>query len=103
MANANPPKKNQAFAFTLCLNDMAVAGSFKANPTLASGGFKIDKDQGGFSNLGTLPTVSPAAGVAVLASLSNTEMNADIVTITGIDQTTPKEWADFSITILTTA
>lgn len=99
----NPPKKAQAWQATICLNDMAIAGAFKANPTLAAGDFKIDKDGAGFNNLGTLPTVSPAAGVAVLVVLTGTEMTADIVTITAIDQTSPKEWADWSVSILTTA
>ncbi len=103
MANVNPPKKNQAFSFTAGLDDMAVAGALKNTPTLASGDFKIDKDGAGFNNLGTLPTVTPAANVAVLFTLTNTEMNADIVTIIGVDQTTPKEWADFYLCILTTA
>jgi hypothetical protein len=103
MANVNPPKKNQAFSFTAGLDDMAVVGSLKSTPTLASGDFKVDKDGGGFNNLATLPTVTPSSNVAVLFSLSATEMNADIVTIIGVDQTTPKEWADFFLCVLTTA
>ena len=102
MANANPPKKAQAFSGSFCLSDMAVAGRFKVNPTIAAGDFKIDKDQGGFANFATLPTVSPAGGVEVFFTLSATEMTADIVTLTGIDQTTPGEWADWNLTILTT-
>lgn len=82
--------------------DQAVAGAFKANPTLASGDWKVDIDGGGFTNLGTLPSVSPAAGVAVLVTMAQAEMNGDVITVTGIDQTTPKEWADFSLVFLTT-
>lgn len=99
----NPPKKNQALLFRCCLMDQAVAGSFKANPTLASGDWKVDIDGGGFTNLGTLPSVSPAAGVAVLVTLAQAEMNGDVITVVGSDQTTPKEWSDFSLVFLTTA
>ena len=103
MANANPPKKNQAFACRIGLDDMGVAGSLKSSPTLASGDFKVDIDGGGFTNLGTTPTNSPSSSVAVLLSLSSSEMNGDVITIAGVDQTSPKEWADFFLCILTTA
>jgi hypothetical protein len=99
----NPPKKNQQLLMRLALEDVANPGSFKANPTIAAGDWKIDKDGGGFNNLTTLPTVSPSASVGVLLTLSATEMNADVVTVTGIDQTSPKEWNDFVVTFLTTA
>lgn len=99
----NPPVKNQAWSTRISLQDMTVVGSLKANPTLASGDWKVDIDGGGFNNLGTLPTVSPASGVAVLLSLSAAEMNGDVITITGIDQTSPKEWADYFLCINTTA
>ena len=99
----NPPKKNEDFIFRIALNDLAVAGAFKSNPTIATGDFKVDKDGGGLTNLTTLPSVSPAASVLVLITLSATEMNADSVTVVGIDQTNPKEWSDFVINIPTTA
>ena len=76
-------------------------GSFRSSPTLAAGDFKVDKDGAGLNNLATLPTVSPAASVGVLISLSATEMTADVVTIVAIDQTSPKEWADFVVSIPT--
>lgn len=98
----NPPVKNEDFKFSVGLEDLANAGSFKANPTLAAGDVKVDKDGAGFSNLTTLPTVTPAGGVRVEVSLSATEMNADVVTVTFIDQTSPKEWADLLISIPTT-
>lgn len=103
MAASNPPKRAQAFLVDLILNDMAVAGSFKSNPTLAAGDFKVSKDGGALANLTTLPAVSPAASVVVTLSLSATEMTADRVTVVGIDQTSPKEWADWAISIPTTA
>lgn len=98
----NPPKKGEDFKIRVSLGDMANPGSFKANPTIAAGDFKVDKDGAGLTNLTTLPTVSPAGSVCVLIELSATEMNADVVTIVGIDQTATKEWADFAVSIPTT-
>lgn len=103
MANTNPPKKNQAFHFTIGLRDMANPGSFKSSPTLASGDFSVDTDGAGFGALSTTPTVTPASSTAVLVSLSTTEMNGDRITFRAIDQTSPKEWADVQVCILTTA
>lgn len=99
----NPPKRGEDFGFSISLEDMGAAGSFKANPTIAAGDFKVSKDDGAFANLNTLPSVAPASGVAVKLILSATEMTADKVYVTWIDQTSPKEWADGSICILTTA
>lgn len=99
----NPPVKNEDFVVYITLIDADNNLSFKANPTIASGDFQISKDGGAFANLTTLPTVTPASGVAVKISLSATEMNADNILVTGIDQTDPKEWADFSLSIPTTS
>lgn len=98
----NPPKKNEDFLIRIALKDASVPTSFKSSATLASGDFKVDKDGAGLNNLGTPPSVSPAASVLVLLTLSATEMNADVVTIVGIDQTAPKEWCDFVLSIPTT-
>lgn len=98
----NPPKKNEDFKIRVCLKDMAVNGRFKANPTIAAGDFKVTTDAGGFGNLATLPTVSPAAGKAVLIELSAGEMNGDVITVVWSDQTDPPEWADGFISIPTT-
>ncbi len=99
----SPPVKNEEFKIRVSLEDYANPGNFKSSPTIAAGDFKVDKDAGGLNNLATLPTVSPAASVCVLIELSATEMNADVVTIVCIDQTSPKEWADLVIAIPTTA
>lgn len=106
----NPPIKNQDFIIRIALADMNTPGSFKSNPTIAAGDFKVDKDGGGYTNLSTLPSLSPSASpsseadnVTVLLTLSSTEMNADVVTVIGIDRTTPKEWADFVLSIPTTS
>ena len=98
----NPPVKNEDFIIRISLADMNIVGSFKSSPTIAAGDFKVDKDGGGLNNLSTLPSVDPAASVLVKVALSSTEMNADVVTIVGIDQTSPKEWADFVVSIPTT-
>jgi hypothetical protein len=99
----NPPVKNEDFIVYVCLNDMANPGAFKSNPTIAAGDFTVSKDGGSFANLTTLPTVTPASGVAVKISLSATEMNADNVLVVWRDQTTTKEWADGYLSIPTTA
>lgn len=99
----NPPVKNEDFKIRIALEDMTSLGSFKASPTIASGDFKVDKDGGGLTNLSTLPTVDPASSRLVLITLSATEMNADVVTIQCVDQTSPKEWADVIISIPTTS
>jgi hypothetical protein len=98
----NPPKKAEDFLIRVSLEDCNAPGSFKAAPTIAAGDFKVDKDGGGLTNLATLPTVSPAASVLVLITLSATEMTADVVTLVCIDQTTPKEWCDLVLSIPTT-
>lgn len=99
----NPPVKGEDFKVRIALSDLAVPGSFKSSPTIAAGDFKVDKDGAGLNNLTTLPTVSPTASVCVLVELSAAEMTADVVTIVGIDQTTPKEWCDFVLSIPTTS
>lgn len=98
----NPPVSGEDFQIRISLSDMASGGSFKSNPTIALGDFKVDKDGGGLNNLTTLPSVDPAASVLVKIALSATEMTAGVVTVVGIDQTSPKEWADFVLSIPTT-
>lgn len=98
----NPPTKNEDFIIYIALQDMNNPESFKANPTIASGDFKVSKDGGALANLSTLPSVEPASSIWVKITLSNTEMNADNVSIQGIDQTAPKEWSDWAISIPTT-
>lgn len=99
----NPPIKNEDFIAYIALENMSSPGSFKANPTIAAGDFQVSKDGGAFANLATLPAVTPASGIAVKITLSSTEMNADSVFVQCIDQTVPKEWADFAFYIPTTS
>ncbi len=98
----NPPVKNEDFKIRVGLAAIDAPG-LKSSPTIAAGDFKVDKDGAGLNNLATLPSVSPGSSVCVLLELSATEMNADVVTIVGIDQTNPKEWNDFILSIPTTA
>jgi len=98
----NPPIKNEDFIIYVALADANTAAAFKANPTIATGDWKVSKDGGALTDLTTLPAVTPAASVLVKVSLSATEMNADVVSIVGVDQTAPKEWADFVLSIPTT-
>ena len=99
----NPPVSGEDFVLYIALNDAADPTSFVANPTIATGDFKISKDGGTTANLTTLPVVTPAGGVGVKITLSLTEMTADNVSIIGIDQTATKEWCDFYLSIPTTA
>ena len=99
----NPPKKNEDFLIRIALEDYTNPGNFKSNPTLVAGDFKVAVDAAALANLGTLPSVSPASTVCVLITLSAAEMNGDIITLVGVDQTAPKEWADVVLSIPTTA
>jgi hypothetical protein len=99
----NPPVKNQDFVVRIALEDMINPGQFKSSPTIASGDFKVDKDGGGLTNLSTLPTVDPSGSKLVKITISSTEMNADVVTLVCSDQTSPPEWADYVVSIPTTA
>lgn len=98
----NPPKKNEDFILYISVEDYANPGNFKTNPTIASGDFQVSKDGGAFANLSTLPAVEPASSRMIKVTLSSTEMNADNVVIQGVDQTAPKEWSDFILSIPTT-
>lgn len=94
------PKKNSAFIMYAALVDASDSRRFKSGPTIASGDFKVSKDGGAFATLTNLPV---ATGVAVQLSLTSTEMNADNVTISCIDQTSPPEWLDQVINVQTSA
>lgn len=98
----NPPKKGEDFICRIAVEDMSSPGSFRINPTVAAGDFKVDKDGAGYADLATLPTVDPAGTATIKITLSATEMNADVVTVKGVDQTVTKEWADFVLCIPTT-
>jgi len=98
----NPPIKNEDFIIRIALQDASDPKSFKSNPTIASGDFKVDIDGAGLNNLATLPSVNPASSVLVKITLASSEMNGDVITVVGIDQTATKEWADYVFSIPTT-
>ena len=99
----NPPKTGEDFIFYAALPSASTPGTFQSNPTIAAGDFKVSKDGGALANLNTLPAVTPASSIWVKFTMSATEMTADNVSIQGIDQTSPKEWADFAVHIVTQA
>lgn len=103
MATYNPPVRAEAFQIQVALEDYANPGNFKSNPTLAAGDVKVVKDGGATANITTLPSAGPASSVFITVALSATEMTADVVSISFIDQTSPKEWSDLFISIPTTA
>lgn len=98
----NPPVRGEDFKMRIALENFASPGSFKSSPTIAAGDFQISKDGGALANLNTLPAVEPAASIWIEIILSATEMTADDVVVQAIDQTSPKEWSDWGICILTT-
>lgn len=98
----NPPVKNEDFVFRIAVEDYNNPGNFKANPTIAAGDFQVSKDGGAFANLTNLPAVEPAASRWIEIIMTSTEMNADTVVVQWVDQTSPKEWADGGVCILTT-
>ena len=102
VAPYNPPIKNQDFRFPIALRSYADPAVFLTNPTLASGDVQLSKDGAAFANLTTLPSVSPASSGQVRADLTATEMNADEVMVRFKDQTSPPEWIEEWVAIITT-
>lgn len=98
----NPPIKNEDFIIRIALRSASDPKSFQSNPTIAAGDFKVDVDGGGLANLNTIPSVSPASSVLLKITLSSSEMNGDVISVVGIDQTATKEWCDFCFSIPTT-
>lgn len=96
------PKKNTQFIFYVSLTDQANTKLFKANPTLATGDFKVSIDGGTLTDLATLPTVTPASGRMVKVTLSTSEMNGDNVTFVAVDAA-GAEWCDLMVNIQTSA
>lgn len=102
MPTYNTPKKNTAFKFYIGLVDQSNTKLLKANPTIASGDFKVSIDGGAFANLTTLPSANPASGRAVMVDLSAAEMNGDNIVVQCVDAA-GAEWCDQIINLQTTA
>lgn len=99
----NPPKTGEAKVFYAHLTDIQDSNSFKISPTIAAGDFKICKDDGAYSNLTNIPTVSPSGSSRIKFNLTAGEFTGSNISIKGVDQTDPKEWADFALEIPTTS
>lgn len=100
MGNYPFPVKNTAYIFYVGLISQSNTKVLQANPTLASGDFQVSIDGGAFANLGTLPTVTPAAGTSVKVSMASGEMNGDNIVIACIDAA-GAQWCDQFINIQT--
>ena len=100
MAEYVLPKRGVAWIGYIGLVSQADTKLLIASPTLAAGDFKISKDGGATANLTTLPTNTPAASSQIKISLSATEMEADNVSIIGIDAA-GAEWCSFHLNIQT--
>ncbi len=98
MAENTVPKKNVAYTFYVALVATSNRPDLQANPTLAAGDAQVSTDGGAFGNLGTLPVVTPASGVAVKVVLSASEMNGDNLTVKFIDAA-GGEWDDLFVEI----
>ena len=71
----------------------ASSQDYKSNPTIAAGDFKVSTDGSGWTNLDTLPSLSPAADIQVKFTVSIAEMTGKKVTIQAIDAA-GAEWED---------
>lgn len=104
MTSYNPVVKNASGGAILytALFPRTPTGQTQDNPTLASGDVKISIDGGSYTNLGTLPSVSPAGSDNVKITLSQAETNGDNITIRFRDQA-GAEWCDQHIALQTVA
>ena len=90
------PVRATAYTFYVSVIDSADSTSFKLNPTIAAGDFKVSTDGSTFANLSTLPVVTPSGSIAILVSLSVLEMTGDKIVVRGID-VAGAEWDDIMI------
>lgn len=102
MATFVPAKRATQFIFYGGVASQANTKILQANPTIAAGDFKVSIDGGALANLGTLPTVTPAAGKMIKFTLSVAEMTGDNITVVGSD-VAGAEWCDFINNIQTAA
>jgi hypothetical protein len=91
------PKSGVAYQLFVVLDSRAETG-FQVNPTIAAGDFQVSTDGGAFSNLDTLPVVTPAGSRTVQVDLSAAEMTGDKVTVLGVDAA-GDEWSDIFVFI----
>jgi hypothetical protein len=89
------PIKGLPWTFPITLDSVLNSG-FQVNPTLSAGDFQISLDGSAFSNLATLPVVSPAGSAQVLISLSGAERDADVALLLAVDQA-GDEWEQLAV------
>lgn len=90
------PKKDVAYKFFITLGDKNDSSKFKADPTLATGDFKVSVDEGvTFDDLDTPAVVTASGSIWVKISLTTAEMADNKVLFQAID-VAGDEWSDFS-------
>jgi len=95
-------QRNQAAVFSVAFEDPADPDTLFPNPPLAAGDIRISINGGAFANPATPAAVLPAAGPAVVITLSAAEMNGENIVILCEDQDAPEIWVPLVITIHTT-
>ena len=93
------PIRNQAHTYRVDLID-PLTNTWRTNPTIAVGDFRVSVDGGALANLATTPTVEPAGSSQVRIALSAGEMNGEIVRVYGRDP--DGQWEDVVIEFVTT-
>jgi len=94
----NPPLYGVAYDFYISVVDQANTKLFKSSATIASGDFQVSIDGGSLANLGTLPSVTPAASKIIKVSLSASEMQGTNIVVRWSDAA-GSEWCDGMINI----
>src|SRR3990172_5899681 len=102
MATFVPAKRATQYITFVGLVDQANTKLLKSSATIAAGDFKVSIDGGALANLGTLPTVTPAASKMVKITLSVAEMTGDNITVVASDAA-GAEWCDLEINLQTAA
>ena len=92
------PVFNTAYSFYVSLADALDPSTFRVNPTIALGDFKISIDGSAFTNLTNTPVTDPVGGIAVLVTLTDAEMDGEKVNIQAIDAA-GDEWEEVLISI----
>lgn len=95
----NYPLKKTEYTFNTTLTSQST-GLLQSSPTLADNDVQVSKDGGAFTKLTNLPVVSPAGTAQVKVTLTDDEMDADIVGVQFQDQA-GAEWSDKFIEIKT--
>ena len=93
MADYAIRKSGAAFICYTSLTSQANTKVFQVNPTIAAGDFQVSIDGGAFTDLTTLPVVTPSGSSTVKISLSAAEMTGDNIVVRAVDQA-GSEWCD---------